>query len=104
MRSTRRTSKRNERERAPITIEARSATESGTASSRMRSTASRLARCARGDVRRSARSREQAAEVDDPPHARARAAAAANVSAASALALGERSRCRAAARSIEWIR
>ena len=44
MRSTSRTRKRKERERAPITIEACSATVSGTASRRMRSTASRLAR------------------------------------------------------------
>ena len=45
---------------------------------------------------------DQAAEVDDPPHAGA-AAAAAKFSAAIALALGER-RAPAGARSIEWIR
>ena len=44
MRSTSRTSRRKERERAPITIEARSATESGTRSNRISSTSARLAR------------------------------------------------------------
>src|SRR5690348_6223870 len=46
IRSTSRTRNRKDRDPAPITIEARSATEHGLASSRSRSTASRLARCA----------------------------------------------------------
>ena len=45
-RSTSRTRKRNDRDRAPITIDARSATESGRRSSRIRSTCARLERCA----------------------------------------------------------
>ena len=47
-RPTSRTRKRNERDPAPITIEARSAVEAGSASSRVRSTASRLARWGEG--------------------------------------------------------
>ena len=79
MRSTSRTRKRNERDRAPMTIDARSATESGTASSRMSSTASRLARCAE----RGAVGRGDPAEVHDAAHSRPRWAAAAKRSAAS---------------------
>ena len=44
IRSTSRTRKRNERERAPITIEARNAIDSGAAPSSSSSTASREAR------------------------------------------------------------
>ena len=65
IRSTRRTRKRNERDRAPMTIDARSATGSGVASSSARSTSSRLARC--GDER--APLGHEPAEVDDAPHA-----------------------------------
>ena len=64
-RSMRRTRKRNERERAPMTIEARSATDSGAAASRICSTASRDAEVPR---RRRAGGHEPA-EVDDAPHA-----------------------------------
>ena len=66
-------------EPAPITIEARKATEHGVASSRIRSTASRLARC--GETR--AAGWDQAAQVDDPLHPGRPAAARAKFSAAA---------------------
>ena len=61
-RSTSRTRKRNERDRAPMTIDARSATEPGTASSSSSSTFSRD-----GHVRRDRAGGQDAAEVDDAP-------------------------------------
>ena len=64
-RSISRTRKRKERERAATTIEARSATDSGAAASSACSTVSREARWR--DER--AVGGQQAAEVDDPPHA-----------------------------------
>ncbi len=69
---------RNDRDRAPITIDARSASARGAASSRIRSTSTRLARC--GDA-------ADTSSGTSPPRyttrARpARCAAAANVSAA----------------------
>ena len=62
-RSIRRTRKRNERERAPITIDARSAIPSGTAPSSARSTARREPRWRESGASRG----DQAAEVDDAP-------------------------------------
>ena len=97
-RSINRTRKRNAREPAPITIEARSATEPGTPSSRIRSTSSRLARCGEGGC----------AGGSGPPRytirrTPARRAAEANRSAAVRSRIENVSPALGAG-SIEWIR